>query len=283
MIKQVQPCGSYVSTRNGIRIGILTTLPALFCNRGHSEKEAPLEPDSTGRCTCLPSSRVISENFMRVPPGVEGKANPGVEVPKAPAPPAPAPKPKPKPKPLSPRRGQIHNSSHHCKRLRAPPRQPGRPQDRKGGKRVSQKKGRKGRGKGEGGGGRREEGGGGEGGGGEGGLFQTLLGRKPRRIVTCQGLGLRASPSQFPPLVSECRCFCKEPGKGAGGLSHEPGAGAPIPHFCATFCATFFATLWLVLRGSSSRGPEGRGEDPFPEVLRGAHRPAARRRPVDGI
>ncbi|CAE7601622.1 gnl [Symbiodinium natans] len=60
-------------------IGILTTLPALFCNRGHSEKEAPLEPDSTG------------------------KANPGVEVPKAPAPPAPAPKPKPKPKPLSPR------------------------------------------------------------------------------------------------------------------------------------------------------------------------------------
>ena len=30
---------------------------------------------------------------------------------------------------------------HDCKRLRAPPQQPGRPQDRKGGKRVSAKKG----------------------------------------------------------------------------------------------------------------------------------------------
>ena len=46
------------------------------------------------------------------------------------------------------------NPSHNCKRLRAPPRQPGRPQDRKGGKRVSQKKG-----------GRAEQGGGGGGGG----------------------------------------------------------------------------------------------------------------------
>ena len=48
----------------------------------------------------------------------------------------------------------------NCKRLRAPPRQPGRPQDRKGGKRVSQKR------KGRAGGGV----GGGEGGGDGGGF-----------------------------------------------------------------------------------------------------------------
>ena len=40
-----------------------------------------------------------------------------------------------------------------CKRLRAPPRQPGRPQDRKGGKRVSQERGGWGGGVGVGGGG----------------------------------------------------------------------------------------------------------------------------------
>ena len=38
----------------------------------------------------------------------------------------------------------------NCKRLRAPPRQPGRPQDRKGGKRVSQSKEEGQRGQGEG-------------------------------------------------------------------------------------------------------------------------------------
>ena len=57
------------------------------------------------------------------------------------------------------------HTEHNCRRLRAPPRQSGRPQDRKGGKRVSQKKGRKGSGV------KGVEGEGGGGGGGWGGGF----------------------------------------------------------------------------------------------------------------
>ena len=75
----------------------------------------------------------------------------------------------------------LVSKHNNCKRLRAPPRQPGRPQDRKGGKRVSARNGEEGSRSGVEGRAKRVEGvggwgvGGGVGGGWEG--FCSFLGR----------------------------------------------------------------------------------------------------------